>query len=108
MIYSVRARYIPERLAELHGRLTDGSIRKQEPDGEEICAAMTRARVTKPGIVQWTETCYCSTPLHHERETVYDRYFTELTATETAEHMEFEGDSLIGLMEREPDAPGAT
>jgi hypothetical protein len=107
MIYSVRAHYIPEKLAEFHDRLTDGSIRGQEPDGEEICASMTRARVTKPGVVQWTETCYCPTPLEHERKTVYDRYFTDLTATETPEHLEFEGDSFLGLMEHEPGKTSA-
>jgi hypothetical protein len=105
MIYSVHARYIPERLAEFYRRLTDGSIHSQQPDGEEICASMVRARVTKPGLVQWTEECYCSTPLQHERETVYDRYFTDFSATETAQHAEFEGDSFMGLMEREPTTP---
>jgi hypothetical protein len=37
---------------------------------------MQRARVAPNGRVRWTETCYCPTPLQHERTTVLDRYFT--------------------------------
>lgn len=100
MLYSVRARYLPEKLDEFLVRLKDGSIKSQQPDGEEICESMVRARVTKPGVVQWTETCYCATPLQHERQTVYDRYFTDLTTTEIDEPVEFEGSSFMELMER--------
>ena len=47
------------------------------PDrGTEIVAAMKRARATADGVVRWTETCYCATPLQRERATVLDRYFT--------------------------------
>jgi len=99
MLYAVRARYLPEKLAELNARLKDGSIRNQQPDGEEICASMVRARVIKPGIVQWTETCYCPTPLEHERATVYDHYFVDLTAVEIAEPVEVEGESFLALLE---------
>lgn len=101
MLYSVRAKYIPEKLAEFHGKLVDGSIKSQKPDGEEICDSMVRARVTHPGIVQWTETCYCSTPLKHERQTVYDHYFTDLTTTGIDEPLEFEGVSFMAMMEEE-------
>ena len=101
MLYAVRAKYIPENLAELHGRLKDGSIKQQKPDGEEICESMVRARVTAPGIVQWTETCYCGTPLQNERQTVYDHYFTDLTTIEIAEPREFEGTSFMALMEHD-------
>ena len=101
MLYSVRAKYIPEKLEEFHGKLKDGSIKNQKPDGEEICESMVRARVTQPGIVQWTETCYCSPPLKHERQTVYDRYFTDITTTEIDEPTEFEGASFMGMMEQE-------
>lgn len=100
MLYSVRARYLPEKLDELSRKLKDGSIRSQQPDGEEICESLVRARVTSPGIVQWTETCYCATPLQHERQTVYDHYFTDLTTSEIDEPKEFEGASFLGLMEQ--------
>lgn len=100
MLYSVRAKYIPEKLSEFYGKLKDGSIKSQQPDGEEICESMVRARVTKPGLVQWTETCYCSPPLQHERQAVYDHYFTDLTATEIDEPQELEGTSFMALLEQ--------
>ena len=49
MSYAVKARYIPEKLAEFYGRLMDDSIRSQKPDGEEICESMERAKITRPG-----------------------------------------------------------
>ena len=76
MLYAVSAKLIPDRAPEFHTRLTDGSIAAQRPDGAEIVAAMQRARVAPDGVVGWTETCYCPTPLQHERATVFDRYFT--------------------------------
>ena len=78
MLYAVSAELIPDRAREFHTRLTDGSIAAQRPDGAEIVAAMKRARVAPDGAVRWTETCYCPTPLQHERATVLDRYFTEI------------------------------
>jgi hypothetical protein len=76
MLYTVSAKLIFDRAPEFHTRLTDGSIAAQRPDGAEIVAAMQRARVAPDGVVRWTETCYCPTPLQHERATVFDRYFT--------------------------------
>src|SRR5215471_5873611 len=76
MLYAVYAKLIPDRAPEFHARLTDGSIASQRPDGAEIVAAMKRARAASDGMVRWTETCYCPTPLQHERATVLDRYFT--------------------------------
>jgi hypothetical protein len=98
MLYAVKAHYIPVKLAEFYGRLKDGTIRSQKPDGEEICASMERARITEPGIIEWTETCYCSTPLAHERATVYDHYLTDISTREILKPIEFEGDSFIELM----------
>lgn len=43
---------------------------------------MKRARIAEPGVIHWYETCYCPTPLKHERETIYDRYLTDITASE--------------------------
>jgi hypothetical protein len=76
MLYAVSAKLIPDRVPEFHMRLTDGSIASQRPDGAEIVAAMKRARAAPDGMVRWTETCFCPTPLQHERATVLDRYFT--------------------------------
>ena len=62
--------------SELFGRVQDGSIASQEPDGQEIVAAMKRAVVKDTGEIEWSETCYCNSPLAHERKTVLDHYFT--------------------------------
>ena len=47
------------------------------PEGGEILASMQRA-VLREDRVEWTETCYCPTPLRHERMVVYDEFFTDL------------------------------
>ena len=98
MIYAVKARYISDRLPEFYGRLTDGSIQCQRPDGEEICASMERARITAPGVVEWTELCFCSPPLQHERATVYDRYFTDLNIVKISGHRELVGHSFVDFL----------
>jgi hypothetical protein len=86
MLYAVSAKLIADRAAKLKTRLLDGSIAAQRPDGAEIVAAMKRARVAADGTVRWTETCYCPTPLQHERATVLDEHFTDIeTSTTLAE-----------------------
>jgi hypothetical protein len=89
--YRVVARYIEADLPKFYRELTDGSIESQRPDGREIVASMKRARITQAGTIQWYETCYCPTPLKHERETVYDRYLTDITATEVEQYGEVNG-----------------
>jgi len=100
MLYAVSARLIPERAGELYKRLTDGSIAAQRPDGQEIVAAMGRARVGSDGTVRWTETCFCPTPLKHERETVLDRYFTAIETELIDEPAAFDGEPLMDQLAR--------
>ncbi len=95
MIYAVTARLIADRGGEFHRRLTDDTIAAQLPDGAEIVAAMERARLAADGTVRWTETCYCASPLAHERETVLDRYFSDLETEPVAAHEEFDGAPLM-------------
>jgi hypothetical protein len=95
MLYAVSARLIPDRGPELRTRLTDGSIAAQRPDGAEIVAAMQRARVAPDGTVRWTETCYCPTPLQHERATVLDRYFTGIETDVIDKPVAFHGAPLM-------------
>ena len=97
MIYAVKARLIEDRAGEFARRLADGSIRGQEPDGREIVSAMARARIAPDGWVRWTETCYCATPLAHERQTVLDRYFTGIETELVDAHGDPGG---MALMER--------
>ena len=95
MLYAVSAKLISDRAREFHTRLTAGSIAAQRPDGAEIVAAMQRARVTPDGAVRWTETCYCPTPLQHERATVLDRYFTGIETEVIDRAVTFDGTPLM-------------
>ena len=79
MYYRVRARLRPGAAPDLYRILTDGTVARQRPDGPEIVASMRRA-VCVGEEVHWTETCYCPTPLRHERATVYDRFFAGMVA----------------------------
>jgi hypothetical protein len=97
MIYAVTARLIEELAGEFARRLGDGSIASQEPDGREIVRSMARARIAPDGSVRWTETCYCETPLAHERRTVLNRYFTGIETEPVDAHTNPEG---LPLMER--------
>ena len=92
MIYRVTARYIEDMASEFYARLSDGSIESQKPDGREIVSSMRRARIVAPGVIRWYETCYCPTPLEHERETVYDRYFQDLETEEVESRQDVIGD----------------
>ena len=101
MIYSVKARYKEEFLKEFYGRLTDGTILGQEPDGREIVASMKRAMITSPGVIEWSERCFCDPPLKHERETVYDRYLTDMETEAIEDYVDFVGESFMGFMGKE-------
>ncbi|MEX0936458.1 MAG: hypothetical protein WDZ59_01265 [Pirellulales bacterium] len=95
MYYSVSAQLVEEKAGELYAKLTDGTIAAQQPDGEEIVDSMERARIGSDGLVRWSEACYCLTPLGHERETVYDYYFTNLHTRRVSDYVEFEGQPLM-------------
>ena len=94
MLYWVRAKIIEGKTAEFLGKLTDGSIEQQRPDGQEIVASMKRAQITAPGVIEWSETCYCPTPLAHERETVYDHFLSEIQTEEISSEEEIKGESF--------------
>lgn len=98
MIYWVKAKYIDEKMPELYKKLTDGSIRNQEPDGKEIFESMRRAKITAPGVVQWCEKDFCSIPLEHERETVYNFYFSEFETTPVDDYLPFKGKSFWNFL----------
>ena len=79
MIYHVRAKFRTETASDFLEKLTDGTVASQRPDGAEIVAAMGRAVVNSDGAVEWSEMCFCPTPLKHERATVLDKHFDDLT-----------------------------
>ena len=62
---------------------------------------MKRARIGENGSVQWSEQCFCPTPLQHERETVYDHYFSDIETQETESYVEFEGEPFMDYLERQ-------
>jgi hypothetical protein len=106
MIYKVKARLIDETIGEFYRKLTDGTVAKQRPDGEEIVASMKRAVLTAPGLAEWYEKCFCPTPLYHERQTQYDFYFTEMRTTEAEGYGEIKGESLWDYMASKAGAAG--
>ncbi|MCE2513844.1 MAG: hypothetical protein J4F37_02305 [Acidobacteria bacterium] len=105
MHYRVRARF-REPMAAAFRRALRETIPRQQPDGEEIVDSMRRAVVTGDGTVEWSEACYCPTPLQHERSTVYDRYFDDLT-TETVEGYEtHDGAPFLAHLDRLAESNG--
>ena len=100
-IYSVKARCIEEKMKEFCQKLTDGTIQNQKPDGQEIVNSMKRAGITEPKIIQWSEMCFCSPPLKHERETVYNHFLTDMETKVIDEYVEYEGELFIDFLEKQ-------
>ena len=103
MIYRVRARLKEASAAEFYSKLVDGTIVRQRPDGQEIVDSMNRATVMETGEIQWSETCYCNSPLEHERQTVLDHHFDDISTEVIEAHQTYEGrpfmDYLAALAE---------
>ncbi len=99
MVYRVTATIRESEAAAFYRALTDGTVQQQEPDGAEIVSAMRAAKITAPGRVEWYETCYCDTPLKHERETVYDKYLTEMSTEPADNYGEVRGESFWSFLE---------
>jgi len=95
MIYKVQARLNHSKAKEFHESLTDGTIQQQRPDGPEMVDSMKRATIDDKGYVNWTELCYCPTPLKNERATIYDKYFTGMETEPIENHKTFEGKSFM-------------
>ena len=117
MLYRVKANIDKMKMKAFFNALTDGTVADQEPDGAEIINAMQKAVMTSADTLEWYETCYCATPLKHERETVYDKYL-QITETVLAEEEKkikgnsfwtcledryFEDDLLVGLDDPDDD-----
>lgn len=50
--------------------------------------------------MRWSEQCFCATPLQHERETVYDRYFTNLHTEAAEDCVETDGAPFMEVLAR--------
>ncbi len=101
MIYSVKARYIEKKMGEFYQKLTDGTIQNQKPDWEEIVTAMKRAKITESNIIQWSEMCFCPTPLKHERETVYDHFLTDMDTEIIAGYVKYEVEFFMDFLAKQ-------
>ena len=99
MIYAIKARYIKERMEEFYQKLTDGTIQNQKPDGQEIVNSMKRAKITEPEMIQWSEMCFCSPPLKHERETIYNHFLTDIETEIVDNYIEFDGKPFFDFLE---------
>ncbi len=88
-------------MGEFYQKLTDGTILNQKPDGQEIVNSMKRAKITAPKIIQWSEMCFCPTPLKHERETIYNHFLTNLETKTIDNYVEFDGESFFDFLERQ-------
>ena len=100
-IYSVKARYIEEKMEEFYQKLTDGTIQNQKPDGQEIIKSMKRAKITEPNTIQWSEMCFCSPPLKHERETVYNQFLEDIETKVIDDYVEYEGELFMDFLAKQ-------
>ncbi|MDH3502596.1 MAG: hypothetical protein OEL69_08870 [Nitrosopumilus sp.] len=100
-IYSVKARYIEGKMKEFYQKLIDGTIQDQKPDGQEIINSMKRAKIIEPNIIQWSEMCFCSPPLKHERETVYNQFLEDIETKAIDDYVEYEGESFMDFLEKQ-------
>ena len=91
MRYYIKATMLEEKMGEFYQKLSDGTITGQKPNGREIISSIRKAKLTKPLVVEWCETCFCETPLAHERETVYDQYFQDMEVIEINDDPEING-----------------
>jgi len=101
MIYSVKARFIEEKMGEFYRKLTDGTIQNQKPDGQEIVNSVKRAKITEPNTIQWSEMCFCPTPLKHERETVYNHFLIDMETEIIDDYAEFDGELFFEFLEKQ-------
>ncbi len=101
MIYSVKARFIEEKMGEFYRKLTDGTIQNQKPDGQEIVNSVKRAKITEPNTIQWSEMCFCPTPLKHERETIYNHFLTNMETEIIDDYAEFDGELFFEFLEKQ-------
>ena len=95
MFYRVTAKLRQDTSVELHKKLHDGTIRNQQPDGEEIVDALNRAVVTESGFTRFSIKCFCSSPLAHERLTIFDQHFEQLRTEPVKGYENYEGSSFM-------------
>jgi hypothetical protein len=93
-----QAKFNSEKMKQFFQKLTDGTIESQKPDGAEILNSMKRAKITESGVIEWSEMCFCSPPLKHERQTVYDKFFSDMEIKTIDDYTEFKGESFFDYL----------
>ncbi|ODB87518.1 hypothetical protein A3193_00965 [Candidatus Thiodiazotropha endoloripes] len=99
MEYRVRAQFVVNQLPAFYEVLADGTVANQKPDGAEIVSSMKQAKIVAPNTIEWFETCYCPSPLKHERVTVYDKYLVNFETLPVKKRDEIEGDSFWSFLQ---------
>ncbi|MCU7850576.1 MAG: hypothetical protein KZQ80_00040 [Candidatus Thiodiazotropha sp. (ex Monitilora ramsayi)] len=99
MEYRVSAKFVLNKLPSFYAVLVDGTIANQKPDGAEIVSSMKHAKIIAPDTIEWFETCYCPSPLKHERETVYDKYLENIETELVKARGDIDGDSFWSFLE---------
>ena len=94
MKYKVKANLIPDKAATFYEALTNGTVQNQKPEGTAIVSAMKDAKITSFNSIEWYETCYCASPLKHERETVYDKYLINISTELVDQFGDIDGESF--------------
>ena len=100
MIYHVRARFREDTAAAFLAKLTDGTIEDQRPDGRELVASMKRAVISENGLIEWSEMCYCDSPLAHERATVLDSHFDDISVEPIDVYESYKGCAFMDYLRR--------
>ncbi len=100
MIYRVRARFRTDTAAAFLKKLTDGTVQQQTPDGPEIVASMNRAVLNGAGEIEWSEMCFCNSPLAHERATVLDAHFDAISTEVIEEHQQYNGEPFVKYLKQ--------
>ena len=100
MIYRVRARFKTDTAAAFLMKLTDGTIQQQIPDGPEIVASMNRAVLNGAGEIEWSELCYCNPPLAHERATVLDAHFDDMSIKTIEDYQQYDGEPFMKYLKQ--------
>jgi hypothetical protein len=79
--YLVRAKPKKELLESLHRELNSGKRSKMRPFGQALQYSLQNARIDAENrdYSLWIEEDYCSPPLAMERESVLDRYFSDIS-----------------------------
>jgi hypothetical protein len=62
---------------------------------------MKRAKIIEPNVIQWSEMCFCSSPLKHERETVYNQFLEDIETKVIDEYVEYEGEFFMDFLAKQ-------